>query len=114
MNRAAMIHGPYDDAGDGSGTGYVMEQGFIIDGIHFMYISLEGDLWLDRVQKVDGRKTLYLGMCEAVKLASGVTRGDIVIQEIYDRLSKMSGWQFLVREVLVSDTASVDFELLRW
>ncbi|RED57180.1 hypothetical protein [Cohnella lupini] len=113
MKKVALILGPYDDSGDGSGHSYVMETGYLVDDRHVMYIDAEGDLWVEPVRRVDGRKTLYIpsDVGSGVKLATGVERGDIVISEVHARLVGMTGWAFLTNVLLPSDNA-VELELL--
>ncbi|WP_373230385.1 hypothetical protein [Cohnella sp.] len=112
MKKVALIHGPYDDTGDMTGTAYVMEIGYLVDDRHVMYIDSSGDLWVQPVRRVDGRKTLYIpsDSVPGAKLATGVERGDIVISEIYARLSEMNGWRFLVNVLLPSDSV-IELEL---
>ncbi|MCR2805325.1 hypothetical protein [Paenibacillus soyae] len=103
MKRIALIHGPYDDTGDGSGVEYVIEHGRLVDGYHAMYVSRRGELFVAPVRKVDGKETLYVLQHETVQLASDVTHGDAVIDEVYADLTAMTAWQFVTQVLMYAD-----------
>ncbi|MCQ4363037.1 hypothetical protein KQR54_18230 [Mycobacterium gordonae] len=115
MLKVALVHGPYDNTGGDdrlTGSAYVMETGYLVDGHHVMYLK-DGDLWVDPVRRVEGRETLFIpsDTGAGIKLATGVTRGDSdVIREVYTKLMRMTGW-YLLTNFLIPGASDVELDL---
>ncbi|AWB45297.1 hypothetical protein DCC85_14385 [Paenibacillus sp. CAA11] len=107
FKRISIIDGPYEFE-----HGYQEDIGYLVADGMAMYIS-EGLLWLRAVRKVEGRDSLYLAHEEraGVILANDTGRGDIIIEEMYNRLANMSAFDFLHTDLMSYLQGDFEFHL---
>ncbi|WP_141500945.1 hypothetical protein [Paenibacillus luteus] len=110
MLKVALIHGPYDDSGNRTGTEYVMELGFLVDDGYVMYVGADRELWMQPARVVDGYPTLYTAEQAGYRLALNVEDAEAAVNRIVALLANMSGWRFLI-DVLLGQSFEIEFDL---